>query len=267
MNTEAYRDCSYDVRQTIVREARAAQTRWELALAFATIVTLALAALTFAALNMIWGPTASLLPALILHAVAVWFAHNYYHSDPEDAHRATWGLCALAGAVAGAAFDCWRAMEWSDGAVLPSVGVACLEFIAVLAAGAATGLAHRALDEATDYTGRAHRLFDACERNPRPANVYANVVLQTRRELESINDVPRRYRHEHVEAKRREKAAHVQHWLNLLETHATAEQALADDAEERGEPIPDAVIGHLPPRPVPVQPELVPDADAEEQAA
>ena len=263
MNTEAYRDCAFDVRQSVQREVRTTEAKWHLAVLFAVAVTLGLTALTFSALAMAFGAAAAMLPAVILHVATVWLAHNYYYSDPENPHRTTWGLWAIVGAIAGAALDCWRAMEWSDGAVLLSVGVACLEFIGILAAGSATGLTHRAMDNVHDYRDRADRLFDACERHPRPANVYANVVRQGREEIAAINDIPRRYRHEHLEAQRAAKAAHVQHWQNLLETHATLEQAVADDADERGEPIPEDIIGNLPPRQVPLQPELVPNAEVE----
>lgn len=256
MRTDAYRIHARQARCTVSREAAAVRFRWALALVFSLIATVLLGTLTFSALAANLDTGVALAYALVLHTVAILAAHVFFHRD--DGARLVGGAVAALCAVIAFGIAMNRGLTWFEGSVAVAFLVALLEPLGIALTGWITGAAHRAMDNANFLRRRAYELVDAVRHNHRPARVWATHVQQNRDELARLSEAPDDF-DEREQARRDAKAALVERWVNLLESHATAQHALVDDAGEHGfDPIIHAALPQ-PPRPVPVQPHVVPD--------
>lgn len=244
---------------------RLAQTRlcWALALAFATLITVALGVLTFSALSYILPLPTAVLSSLVLHLLAVMAVHMfYYHRSP------VWRVPAL---IAWIAFSIiaftialYRGLMWFEGNAVAATALAAMEPFGIWVAGFVTAMAHLNMTKHDDYRRRSRETFDACSHNPRPERAWQRRLQQLREELLALEQPPALW-DPPAEKERAAQHEHVLGYLRLMEGYANADDVDEDVAMVRAQPataLGQAIV-EAAPRRVPFQPELVPEAEDE----
>lgn len=230
MIAEAYRNHAEQVLRTVAKEVNDTRAGWRWAVIAAAFFSVCLGLLTFSVLATFLAPAIALLVALAIHVIGIIAAHHTLHNSSKS--RWLWAIFAIAASIVAYVLAWKRAVMWFEGSGFLAGLTALIEPVGIWAMGGVTARAHECLEKALDYQRRARELVNAISSNHRPARSWATKVQQVRDELQAILRVPAET--ETQVAKRDAAAAHVERWLRLLETHATAEHALDDDAQAQG---------------------------------